>query len=277
METIKIASRVEDHYTKLNLFEEIVDKLRELGVNITSLTRSDLSPVDELHVGGAEASKALTFGLQIQNSVVLDVGCGLGGPSRMLAEEFNCRVTGIDLTPEFIRTARKLSDLLGLQEKTEYLVADALDLPFENHYFDIAWTQHVQMNIRDKARFYSEISRVLGDGGLFIYYDIFRKSETDPDYPLPWADDPSYSFLTTTEFVDETLTGLGFKKLQTTGLTHKGIEFFNNIMALIRQNGMPVLGLNLMLGEKTGLKMSNVLNGLIDNRLELQSGIYRKS
>ena len=276
METIQISSRVENHYTKSKLFEEIVEKLRGQGINITNLTRSDISAVDELHVGGAEASRALVSGLKIHNSAVIDVGCGLGGPSRMLADEFNCRVTGIDITPEFIRTARQLSDLVGLHERTEYLVGDALDLPFENGYFDIAWTEHVQMNIENKSRFYGEISRVLRDGGLFIYYDIFRKGDGELKYPLPWANDPSISFLTTTESVHEILTGLGLKKLQTTDFTSRGIDFFNEVFENISQNGMPVLGLNLILGEQTGLKMNNLMNALQENVLELQSGIYSK-
>jgi ubiquinone/menaquinone biosynthesis C-methylase UbiE len=276
METIQISSRVENHYTKSKLFEEIVEKLRGQGINITNLTRSDISAVDELHVGGAEASRALVSGLKIHNSAVIDVGCGLGGPSRMLADEFNCRVTGIDITPEFIRTARQLSDLVGLHERTEYLVGDALDLPFENGYFDIAWTEHVQMNIENKSRFYGEISRVLRDGGLFIYYDIFRKGDGELKYPLPWANDPSISFLTTTESVHEILTGLGLKKLQTTDFTSRGIDFFNEVFENIRQNGMPVLGLNLILGEQTGLKMNNLMDALQENVLELQSGIYSK-
>ena len=91
----------------------------------------------------------------------------------MLADDYNCRVTGIDLSHEFIRTASALSELVGLQDKTDFIQASALELPFEDGSFDVAWTQHVQMNISDKAKFYSEINRVLSDSGTFVYYDIF--------------------------------------------------------------------------------------------------------
>ena len=87
------------------------------------------------------------FFMYLNNSSILDVGCGLGGPARMIADEKGCTVTGLDLSQEFINTAKALSKLVNLDSKTTFLKADALDLPFERNSFDIVWTQHVQMNI----------------------------------------------------------------------------------------------------------------------------------
>ena len=103
---------------------------------------------------------------------VLDVGCGIGGPARFLATKFGCKVTGIDLTPEFIDVARDLNARVGLGDTIDLRVADALDLPFPDASFDVVWTQHVSMNIADKPGLYAELGRVLRPGGRLAFFDV---------------------------------------------------------------------------------------------------------
>ena len=232
--------------------------------------------MDEFHVRGAEVSQELAREIGLDNSKVLDVGCGIGGPSRMLADDYNCRVTGIDLSHEFIRTASALSELVGLQDKTDFIQASALELPFEDGSFDVAWTQHVQMNISDKAKFYSEINRVLSDSGTFVYYDIFQKNGEDVDYPVPWANDASVSFLGSTTKMDHILQDLGFKNVQTTDQTFQGAQFLVGLFEKLKKNGPPKIGLNVLMGASTKEKLVNILKGLEQEKIVLQSGIYNK-
>ena len=82
-----------------------------------------------------------------------------------------------------------LSEHLGLGSKTEFSQGSALELPCQDESFDLAWTEHVQMNIEDKARFYGEIARVLRPGGKLAFHDIFRGPGEPPFYPAPWAGD----------------------------------------------------------------------------------------
>lgn len=211
---------IEDQYYKHDLFEDILNRLKEQGIDIGNVSRSDIASVDEFHVRGAQVSNEIIKEIDLNNAVVLDVGCGLGGPCRMLADEFNCKVTGIDMSNEFINTAKKLSALIGLTDRTEFIHADALDLPFDDASFDVVWTQHVQMNIHDKSTFYSEISRVLKKTGTFIYYDIFKNGSEDVNYPVPWANNASVSFLGTITEMNSFLNDLGFTKIQTTDQTN---------------------------------------------------------
>ena len=194
----------------------------------------------------------------------------------MLADDFNCKVTGIDLSHEFIRTASALSRLVGLQDKTEFVQASALDLPFEDASFDVAWTQHVQMNIKNKSKFYSEIDRVLSSKGTFVYYDIFRKNGEDVDYPVPWADDASLSFLDTPANMQCILRELGFRKIQSTDQTYEGSQFLMGLFENLRKNGPPKIGLNVLMGASTKEKLVNILKGLDEDKILLQSGIYKK-
>ena len=267
---------IEEHYYRSNLYETITGQLKKMDIDLRHVKRKDLSAADEFHVRGAEVSRELAESIEIKNRKLLDIGCGVGGPCRMLADEFNCDVTGIDISAEFIRTATKLSELTGFSDRTKFICGNATDLPFGKNTFDIVWTQHVQMNIRDKVKFYSEINRVLSGNGIFIYYDIFKKGNKKIDYPVPWANGPDISFLAKTTEVEGILGNLGFKKRQTTDQTKSGIIFFEKLIGRTGKPGPPKLGLHLLMGKSTKRKINNLLNGLKEGKIILQSGIYEK-
>lgn len=271
-----INDKIQDQYNTKNLFETICQKLEEKGIDLNNVKRSDISGVDEFHVRGAEVSNELAKEIYLADTHVLDLGCGLGGSARMLAEKHNCVVTGIDLNKEYIRTAQQLSELTGLSNRTVFLQTDAQNLPFENAFFDVVWTQHVQMNIQDKTTFYKEINRVLKDEGALVYYDIYKLGEDEINHPVPWANHPSISFLESIKLVDSLLHNLGFEKLQSSDQTLKAKQSLNNSLKKLRKNGLPALGLNLLMGNSTIKKLDNLLKAIEDSKIELQSGIYRK-
>jgi MPBQ/MSBQ methyltransferase len=123
------------------LSDRIYERLRWLGFeerNLLSL--KDTAALDQFHVGGIEASERLAQLLcPSPGSYVLDVGSGLGGPSRYLANQYGCRVVGIDITEEYCAVATKLAQDMGLQDLVEYRVGDARDLPFSDESFDRRW------------------------------------------------------------------------------------------------------------------------------------------
>jgi 2-polyprenyl-3-methyl-5-hydroxy-6-metoxy-1,4-benzoquinol methylase len=72
-----------------------------------TLSPSDVAAVDQFHVGGLEATQELAqLFSPLRGSCVLDIGSGLGGPSRYLAANYGCRVIGIDITGEYCRVAQ---------------------------------------------------------------------------------------------------------------------------------------------------------------------------
>ena len=268
---------VSGHYTRENIYETILHKLKEQGIEKDKVTRKDISSVDEFHIKGAEISLEIAHegGIK-EGQKILDAGCGIGGPARMLADVFECNVTGVDLTEEFIRTATLLSELVSLNDLTEFIAADATQLPFANETFDVVWTQHAQMNIRDKNQLYSELFRVLKKEGKFIYYDIFSTGKKDLIFPLPWADDDSINFLITTDDYEKLLTEIGFIESAKKNRTNESIEFFNNAFENNKKAGQPKLGLNVLMTEQTSIKLSNLNENLKENKLCVQSGIYLK-
>ena len=194
----------------------------------------------------------------------------------MLAEAFNCNVTGIDLNHEFIRTAKALSELVKLNKKTTFLQGDATALPFENNSFDAVWTQHAQMNIADKQKLYTGIHRVLKGGGYFLYYNIFRKTNEAVSYPMPWADDPVISHLFTTGEMHAILTGLGFSLITSADQTKAGISFFENSFNKTGQSSLPALNLSVLIGTSAKTKLVSLKEHLDKGILMPGSGVYQK-
>ena len=99
---------------------------------------------------------------------ILDVGCGIGGSSLYLAEKFNASATGITLSPVQVRRALERAVEFGLSDRTNFQVADALNMPFEDNSFDLVWSLESGEHMPDKNKFMQECYRVLKPGGKFI-------------------------------------------------------------------------------------------------------------
>lgn len=99
---------------------------------------------------------------------ILDVGCGIGGSSLYLADKFNACATGITLSPVQAQRAWERAAEFGLQYRTNFQVADALNMPFEDNSFDLVWSLESGEHMPDKQKFMQECYRVLKPGGKLI-------------------------------------------------------------------------------------------------------------
>ncbi len=112
---MELERAVASHYTHGSLERAILDALAASGKDLDRLAPADLAPVDEFHIGGRQATIDLAARMEIGPGLhLLDVGSGLGGASRHFAHERGCRVTGIDLTEEYVRTAEALARRVGV-------------------------------------------------------------------------------------------------------------------------------------------------------------------
>src|SRR5260221_6297450 len=122
---------VAEHYKQRGVGDALLAALQAAGKDVDHLTPDDLAPVDEFHSGGRNATVRLAQLAHINGSDrVLDVGCGIGGPSRYLASTFGCQVTGLDFTAEFIALAAMLAQPPGLARQVTHRQGHALHLPF---------------------------------------------------------------------------------------------------------------------------------------------------
>ncbi|MER3434098.1 MAG: SAM-dependent methyltransferase [Leptolyngbya sp. ERB_1_1] len=97
---------------------------------------------------------------------ILDVGCGIGGSSLYLAEKFGATATGITLSPVQADRARERARSSGIN--AQFQVADALNMPFADHSFDLVWSLESGEHMPDKVKFLQECDRVLKPGGTFL-------------------------------------------------------------------------------------------------------------
>ena len=190
------AGSVIAYWSREDLGPRILAALAAAGKNVDALTVDDLAITDQFHSGGKPATVRLArLAALSPGTRVLDVGGGLGGPSRTLAAEFGCRVTSIDLTESYVGAAVMLTERLRLADRVSHRVGNALDLPFDAGAFDVVWTQNSGMNIADKDRLYRELHRVVKRGGLLAIQEPMAGPNHPPVFPVMWARDASQSFL----------------------------------------------------------------------------------
>lgn len=271
------ANSIEAHYTQQNLEATVLAALVEAGKDPDHLRPEDLAAIDEFHIRGRKATLELARQIHLDDSMqVLDVGSGLGGASRCIAQEFGCRVTGIDLTREYCLVSDMLARRLGLDSRVSYRHCDALQMPFEDATFDVLWTQHAAMNISDKTGFYGEMWRVLKPGGVIAIYDILAGTGGTVHFPVPWARDPSISFLLTPKKLRETLEATGFEILSWRDITETGRLWFQRMGEKIRNQAPPALGLHLLLGSEFKTMAQNQVRNLEEGRIALIESVVRR-
>jgi SAM-dependent methyltransferase len=271
--------QVADHYHQPALLNSILSALREEGKDPDNLKPQTIIGLGELHIRGHEATRELAMQMGLNHEMkVLDVGCGVGGPSRFLAAQYGCQVTGIDLTEEYCKTARDLAERVRLSEYLTYRQADALDLPYGDGEFDAVWTQHVQMNIADKERFYAEIFRVLKPGGKLGLYDIVTGDTGELFYPVPWAPDASISHLAGEAELKALIEQAGFQIKIWQDTTAAGLIWFEERRRRESEPGheQSLLGPELFLGPDWGDITNNLHRNVAGDRIKVIEGVCWK-
>jgi len=203
---------INTHYSVEDIESRILDALRTAGLNPDQrLSPEELCALDHFHTGGYPASLILQELAKIKaEDRVLDIGAGLAGPARMLAASPGCRVDCIELTPDYCAGAELLNRLTGLEDLIDVHKGSALDMPFPDKSFEVAWMQNVGMNIEDKRGLYTEVCRVLKPGGRFAFQEMVSGSTDASYFPLPWATDPADNLLVSFDEMQTMLNESGF-------------------------------------------------------------------
>jgi len=105
-------------------------------------------------------------------SMMLDVGCGIGGPARYLTRKYGCKITGFSTSEEGIVRARHLASDAGFDDNLTFEVRDALDNKFDSKSFDVVMLLEMSHLIRDKTRLIAESCRPLKAGGTVTLCDL---------------------------------------------------------------------------------------------------------
>ena len=264
------------HYENVDLYQRITDALQSAGKNLDAITVEDLVEVDEFHIGGIQATNDLLDQLDIgPETRVLDIGSGLGGPARHISSRYGAKLTGIDLTPEFVETATRLTDLCKLD--INFHVGSALDIPLEDGGFDLATLIHVGMNLPDKATLFTETARVLRPEGVFAVYDVMSIAKNHPNFPVPWASTKAGSFLKPPEKYRSAAEAAGFVLLAERARVEFALDFFKKLKADTEKNGPSQVGLHLVMGPDTPTKIKNMIDAIKDGWIAPVEMLFKKA
>jgi SAM-dependent methyltransferase len=187
-----------------------VDRLLEAAALPDSVTAEQLDRLDQYHLGGLDAVDRLLPSLQVgSGSRVLDVGSGLGGPARRIAQLTGATVVGVDITEEYVEAARGLTRRLGLEDRVSFQHSDIAEHRPESPY-DAAVTMHVQMNVADKAAWFAAIAARLAPGARLATWEVVSAGSGPLVYPMPWSMDGSDSHVVSPDELRTAITTAGF-------------------------------------------------------------------
>ena len=266
----KDIKHIHSYYSPNDLYNKIIEGVDKLGIDLAEITPDDLQPVDEFHIRGDTATKELiTLAAFTPDQHILDVGCGIGGSTRRLSHETGCRVTGIDLSDEYIDVAERLTKLLNMEERVKFHACSALELPFEDNSFDGVWSLQMNMNVEDKLGWLTETRRVLKPGCRAILYEVCGGKNTPQYFPVPWAQDSSMSFLIPPDEFRDAIIKAGFEIKVWNDKTDLAQKAFAQVKEPMGEPKLPALGVYMLVGNDVGTKAYNLHRNLDEQRVSL--------
>jgi ubiquinone/menaquinone biosynthesis C-methylase UbiE len=274
-----VASDITAHYGRADLLGRLRAALLADGADPDQPTMAALAPYDHFHGRGLEATEELADLLTVApGDHILDIGSGIGGPARYLAQRFGARITGIDLTAEFCDVARHLTQVLGFEDRVDFKQGDALAMPFADASFAGAYSMNVSMNIADKAGFYREIHRVLRPAGWLVLSELAQGPGGALAYPTPWARTAESSFLATPQQTQDGLEAAGFAVASLRETTAQALAYGARARAMVERGEQPPhRAVQLMHGDLAAVAMTNTARGLAESQIVPIEVVCRKT
>lgn len=268
---------INNQYGQKDLSDKILATLQKEGINTAELVKNAFSPIEELHLRGSVVTFELAQKVGLNEKMkVLDVGCGIGGPARKLASKYGCHVTGLDLSKEYCRAAEIINDHIGLRDKIEIQQGNALKMSFNDEVFDVAFLQHVLMNIENKSRLFSQVSRVLRPKGRLAINTVCVGTSTPVLYPVIWANSPDISFLLSANDLQKCIINNGFKRISWNDDTKKVLEGIERARTTPRSDKPRPISPGLFVLD-ISTKWRNIVRNLKEGRITVIQGVFEKN
>lgn len=140
----------------------------------------ELLEFDQMHYLGTEAIDKAIASIFIENShLVLDIGCGFGGPARYLAKKVGCQVHGIEIQEKIAEFAQQLNMKVNMQEQVHIRTGNFLNLEITQTY-DRIISYLVFLHIPDKTKLWSQLAASLKEKAQFYVEDFIRLRQLEP-------------------------------------------------------------------------------------------------
>jgi ubiquinone/menaquinone biosynthesis C-methylase UbiE len=201
--------------------DQFLQRLMTLGeesidIGLFSDSEDQLRGDGGYHCGGQQVTERMARRIELtKENIILDAGCGAGGPARHLAEKFGCSVIGLDREYDRLLIAAMRTRSMALQNKVSFRYGDAAKMPFEDKSFDVVWSQGALPFAGDVQQIFRECHRILRpQGTLAIQTSFFTDSHTaddDRQHPDYLADYRPRQYLA--ETIDY-LKAIGFRGIE---------------------------------------------------------------
>lgn len=174
----------------------------------------------EKYLNSFEQNKLLPMLGDVSDKKVLDIGAGTGRLAVYLQNR-GADVTALDVSEKMLEIVKRKN------KKVKTVIGNAESLPFDDNYFDIAVAAFLIVHLKDPAKFFDEVYRVLKDDGIFVVTNINQK-----DPPLVKTEKEEIiieSFYHRPEKIKEILESLAFK-IENEIFVREGENWINQII-----------------------------------------------
>jgi SAM-dependent methyltransferase len=274
------ADSLNAHYAPGDLVARLDAALRAAGLDGEGRLDPDaLAPLDEFHTGGRAATEQLLALLgPAAPRRVLDLGCGVGGPARVLARRFpGAQVTGVDIVGEYCRAARWLNARAGLPDIT-IIEGDLAGQPAAGPPHDLVWSQHALMNVPDKAAALAAIRDRMAPGGSYAFHEACAGPGGAPHLPVPWAGEGTPSHLVDAEAFRSLLAAAGLRERAWRDTSADAVAWIDATVA--RRKAAPPDARELspapLMGPDAALKSRNLRRNLGEGRVVTVMGVVTR-
>ena len=179
------------------------------------LKAKDLASFDQYHYLGTDAVDDAINRLKIDSGRnIMEIGSGIGGPARYLAEKTGCHVTALELQPDLHHVACSLTERCGLSGLVHHLCGDILDFPEGGCLFDAAVSWLSFLHILDRSALLKKCNAILKSGGKMFIEDFCKRGELSPEETKMLSEDVQCSYLPTAAEYKNQLIENGFTEVE---------------------------------------------------------------
>ena len=214
-----------------NHVDRIYNELNELGKNHSEpLLVKELINFDQLHYHGTEAVDFSIKKLGINSEMtILEIGSGIGGPARYIANETGATVIALELQSDQNEIALNLTKRCGLSNKVKHVCGDFLTYNWKGKKFDAIVSWLTLYHIFEHKILLQKCFDFLKLGGLFYAEDLFSRKPFNEKELSELSKDIYAKYLPDFQTYKHEIEKIGFKLISYEDMSEEWSKFTRNI------------------------------------------------